>query len=98
MNLTLLAKALRLWPPVPSNMRVATTDTVLPRGGGPKGEDPVHVPKGCTVTYTVYAMHRRPDLFGVDADKWRPERWDGQTYGWVSPYLPLIYGVAGEFA
>lgn len=69
-------------------MRVATTDTVLPLGGGANGEEPVHVPKGCTVTYTAYAMHRRPDLFGVDADEWLPERWDGQTYGWVSPIFP----------
>ncbi|KAK2611687.1 hypothetical protein N8I77_005015 [Diaporthe amygdali] len=84
-------ETLRLWPPVPSNMRVAVTDTVLPRGGGVNGEEPVHVPKGCAITYTVYAMHRRQDLFGPDADKFRPERWEeGQTYGWQ--YLPFNGG------
>ena len=29
-----------------------------------------------TVAYSVYAMHRRPDLYGMDAELFRPERWD----------------------
>lgn len=48
---------------------------MLPRGGGPDNERPVFVPKGTVVSYSVYAMHRRPDLFGMDAALFRPERW-----------------------
>ena len=39
-------------------------------------DHPVFVPKGAAVAYSVYAMHRRPDLYGMDAELFRPERWD----------------------
>jgi Cytochrome P450 len=65
-------------------VRLAIRDTVLPHGGGKNGDEPVYVPKGSFVSYAVYTMHRRTDLFGADADEFRPERWEGQIYGWVS--------------
>ncbi|RHZ63239.1 cytochrome P450 [Aspergillus thermomutatus] len=85
-----ISETLRLYPPVPNNTRLAVRDTVLPRGGGPRGDAPVFVPKGCTLIYTVYAMHRRVDLFGADADEFRPERWETQRYSWE--YLPFNGG------
>jgi cytochrome P450 len=51
-------------------------DTILPVGGGPNLDRPVFVPKGAAVAYSVYAMHRRPDFYGMDAEIFRPERWD----------------------
>jgi cytochrome P450 len=33
-------------------------------------------PKGTAAAYSVYSMHRRPDLYGMDAELFRPERWD----------------------
>lgn len=78
--------ALRLYPPVPNNAKIAIRDTVLPRGGGPEGRDPIIVPKDAPVIYTVYALHRRHDLFGDDADDFRPERWENQRYTWVSDH------------
>lgn len=44
-NQTLLA-ALRLYPPVPINMRIATKTTYLPRGGLPDGNSPVLIRRG----------------------------------------------------
>ena len=76
-----LQETLRLYPPVPVNSRTAVRDTLLPTGGGEYGNKPVFIPKGDTVAYSVYAMHRRPDLFGDDAELFRPERWD--------EYMPL---------
>lgn len=68
--------ALRLYPPVPVNTRTATTTTIFPTGGGPDRQSPVLIPKGAAVAYSVYSMHRRPDLYGMDAAVFRPERWE----------------------
>ncbi|MCJ1417911.1 hypothetical protein MMC32_004256 [Xylographa parallela] len=71
-----LKETLRLYPSVPINTRTPNKPTVLPTGGGPDRTAPVFIPKGSTVAYSVYAMHRRPDLYGMDAELYRPERWD----------------------
>lgn len=68
--------ALRLYPPVPVNIRTALKTTVLPTGGGPNRTDAVLVPEGSIVAFSLYSMHRRPDLYGMDAELFRPERWD----------------------
>ncbi|RPA76230.1 cytochrome P450 [Ascobolus immersus RN42] len=72
----IMNETLRLHPPVPINGRIAIRDTTLPTGGGPTGTQPFFVPKGGRVTYSVWSMHRRPDLFGPDAASYIPERWD----------------------
>ncbi len=71
-----LKETLRLYPSAPVNERKANKTTFLPTGGGPYRTAPVLIPKGATVAYSVYAMHRRPDLYGMDAELFRPERWD----------------------
>ncbi|KAK9364724.1 cytochrome P450 [Lipomyces kononenkoae] len=85
-----LNEVLRLYPSVPSNFRVASKDTTLPRGGGADGASPVLVRKGEKVFFTVYFMHRRKDLFGDDADSFKPERWEGNRWMWE--YLPFNGG------
>ncbi|KAB8260368.1 cytochrome P450 [Aspergillus pseudonomiae] len=86
-----LNEVLRLLPPVPLNFRVAAKDTSLPVGGGPDGKSPVFVPKGQVVAYSVYAMHRRTDLYGPDSHSFRPERWEENgRRGW--DYLPFNGG------
>ena len=82
--------ALRLDPVVPMNSRQATTDTVLPLGGGPTGTSPVLVRAGQMVNYAVWAMHRRPDLYGPDAEEFKPERWERLRTKWE--YLPFNGG------
>ncbi|KAG6991125.1 cytochrome P450 [Physcia stellaris] len=71
-----LKETLRLFPSVPVNTRSATRTTILPTGGGPDGLSPVLIRKGQNVAYCIYAMHRRKDLYGDDAEEFRPERWD----------------------
>jgi cytochrome P450 len=63
---------------------------VLPRGGGRDGQYPVMVRKGEDVAYCAYVMHRRKDIYGDDAEVFRPERWEnGQlrevesSYGYI---------------
>ena len=79
-----LNETLRLYPVVPFNGREAATDTVLPLGGGEDGKSPLFVPKGQIVRYSVYALQRRRDLYGEDAEEFKPERWETIRPGWVS--------------
>ncbi|KAF3008985.1 hypothetical protein E8E13_011528 [Curvularia kusanoi] len=82
----------RLYPIVPANSREAIVDTFLPRGGGPDGTAPILVPKGSYVAYHSYSMQRRTDLFGDDADVFRPERWLESRFrpGWA--FVPFSGG------
>ena len=77
--------ALRVLPILPSNSREAYKDTVLPVGGGPDGTSPVLVPSGSVVSFSIMAMQRRKDIWGEDAEEFRPERWEGMQSGtnWV---------------
>ena len=69
---------------------MAINDTVIPRGGGPDGLSPVFVPKGKMVQWSNYAMHRRKDYYGEDAEEFRPERWETLRPGWE--FLPFNGG------
>ncbi|KAF2235067.1 cytochrome P450 [Viridothelium virens] len=86
----ILKEVLRLYPTTPLNNRHAARDTSLPVGGGPDGKSRVLIRKNQRVTYAVYAMHRREDLFGSDAAEFRPERWETLRPGWN--YLPFNGG------
>lgn len=83
-------ETLRVYPPGPLNSRVAARDTTLPIGGGADGKSPVAVRKGQTVMMCVYAMQRRTDLWGDDAEVFRPERWEGRKTDWT--FLPFSGG------
>lgn len=85
-----LNETLRLYSIVPGNRRIAVKNTTIPTGGGPNGTDPVYVKKGQAVFYSTFVMHRRPDLWGADADEFRPERWESRKPGWE--YLPFNGG------
>lgn len=92
----LLNESMRLCPVVPENDRQAVNDTVLPVGGGDDGKSPVFVKKGHFVHWSLYTMHRRKDLYGEDAEEFKPERWldqgekKGLRVGWE--YLPFNGG------
>ncbi|KAI0197527.1 putative N-alkane-inducible cytochrome P450 [Astrocystis sublimbata] len=91
---SVLSETLRLFPPVPTNMRFARVDTTLPRGGGPDGLSPVFIPKDSRVFYSTWTMHRLPEIWGDDAEEFRPERWMNEEVhlrpGWG--YIPFNGG------
>ncbi|KAH6603956.1 cytochrome p450 52a12 [Trichoderma cornu-damae] len=85
-----LNECLRLYPAVPMNVRTAQVDTTLPTGGGVDGQSPIYIRKGQDVSYAVYIMHRRKDIWGPDAEIFKPERWETRRPGW--DYLPFNGG------
>ncbi|MCD9646714.1 hypothetical protein HAX54_036868 [Datura stramonium] len=62
-----LAETMRLYPPVPEDIREATEDDILPDG--------TFVKKGTRVIYHPYAMGRVEKVWGKDWAEFRPERW-----------------------
>ncbi|KAI2468865.1 cytochrome P450 [Annulohypoxylon bovei var. microspora] len=85
-----IKEALRLNPPVATNAREAVRDTIIPRGGGSDGKSPVLVTKGTLIRYFPWAIHRRRDIYGIDADEFRPERWE--TLRTTYEYVPFNAG------
>jgi cytochrome P450 len=86
-------ESLRLYPPVPLNNREAVKTTLLPTGGGPDGTSPIMVRKGEVVVFSQYVNSRRKNIFGPDADDFRPERWETgelDKIGWG--FFPFIGG------
>ena len=76
---------------VPINGRKAFHNTTIPRGGGPDETAPVFVPAETVVIYSPYSLQRRKDIYGEDADQFRPERWgEGKGRGWE--YVPFNGG------
>ncbi|KAG9046265.1 hypothetical protein FS837_004762 [Tulasnella sp. UAMH 9824] len=66
-----LDETLRLFPPVPVNVRHSKHDVVIPtREGG------LYIPRGdFTCIYSTVSIQRRKDLWGDDAEEYNPERW-----------------------
>ncbi|OMO80509.1 Cytochrome P450 [Corchorus olitorius] len=62
-----ISETLRLYPAVPIDGRCAEVDDILPDGHKLK--------KGDAVYYLAYAMGRMQNIWGEDAENFRPERW-----------------------
>lgn len=84
-------ETLRLWPPVPLNLREVAKDTTIPEGGGPDGKAPILCPKGSVIVIVLFCIHRLTQYFGPNAEKFDPERWQNLTkIGWA--FMPFGSG------
>nr|BAL14712.1 cytochrom P450 [Phlebia brevispora] len=82
-------EVLRLYPPVPFNVRYAINATTWP--SLVPGGKPFYVPAGVRCLYSVFIMHRRKDLWGPDADKFDPDRFlDERLHRYLTPN-PFIF-------
>ncbi|KAL8706503.1 MAG: hypothetical protein Q9201_000435 [Fulgogasparrea decipioides] len=86
-----LNETLRLYPIVQGTSRVAINDVILPTGGGDDGKSPILVTKGSLVMFHMFALHKRKDIWGDDADDFRPERWQDEKTSWDVSILPFPF-------
>ncbi|KAJ3525350.1 hypothetical protein NMY22_g10615 [Coprinellus aureogranulatus] len=75
-----IKESLRYHTPIAYLPRQATCDTILPVGkpiktvdGGEINE--IFVPKGQEVFMSLFDCNRDPEIWGPDADQWKPDRW-----------------------
>ena len=60
-------ETLRLYPPVPVELKECTANTTFPDG--------TWLPKGSVVMWAPWSLGRSKLIWGDDADDFRPERW-----------------------
>ncbi len=66
-TMSIFNEALRLYPPVPFEIKQCQVDTTLP--------DQTFLPKRSIIVWCIWAMNRSRSAWGDDADSFRPERW-----------------------
>ncbi|KAJ4245808.1 hypothetical protein NW762_013932 [Fusarium torreyae] len=86
--LAVFYEALRLYPPIPIEMKQAQEDTVLPDG--------TFIPQDSVVLWCTWAMNRSNLTWGSDAEHYRPDRWlqDGVMVQRSAAEFPVFQGGA----
>ncbi|KAL2019395.1 hypothetical protein VTK56DRAFT_9686 [Thermocarpiscus australiensis] len=81
-------ETLRLYPPIPFEIRQCQEDAILPDG--------TFLPKDSVIVWCLWAMQRSRLTWGEDADDFRPERFleDGKLVSKSSSEFPVFYGGA----
>ncbi|CAG8451840.1 99_t:CDS:2 [Ambispora gerdemannii] len=81
-----IKETMRLVPPVPIGLRIASKDDIL---------NGYLIPKGTRVSINIVAMHRLSSFWGPDAEKFVPSRWLDPTLTTKLSnfnYLPFLTG------
>ncbi|KAF9576881.1 hypothetical protein EC968_000005 [Mortierella alpina] len=78
-----IRESLRIWSPVPLNLRVSVEDDYLPRGDG---LEPLYVPAGTNLQIPMFILQRDPKIWGPDSLEFNPDRWLGS--GPCPPIMP----------
>ncbi|KAL8786457.1 MAG: hypothetical protein Q9213_002773 [Squamulea squamosa] len=74
---------LRLYPPIPATVRVATCDTSI------IGH---HVPKGTNIFLAPWATNANKELWGEDAEDFKPERWTDSSIDNNYAFMTFLHG------
>jgi cytochrome P450 len=81
-------EALRLYPPIPVEIKQTFSPTTLPDG--------TFLPTGTVVVWCIWAVNRSRYTWGKDADVFKPERWleDGKFVPRSAAEFPVFNGGA----
>ncbi|ETW83746.1 cytochrome P450 monooxygenase 11 [Heterobasidion irregulare TC 32-1] len=85
-------ETLRLFPPVPFNVRETVNATTWPARDGSR--KPIYIPAKTSIPYSVFMMHRRTDLWGPDGESFDPDRFLDERlkkYLLPNPYIFLPF-------
>ncbi|KAK1463744.1 cytochrome P450 [Colletotrichum cuscutae] len=79
-------EALRIFPPIPFEIKQAVQATTLPDG--------TFLPQNSVIVWCTWAMNRSRTTWGSDADQFRPERWlvDGKVINKSTSEFPVFNG------
>ncbi|EMD37347.1 hypothetical protein CERSUDRAFT_153962 [Gelatoporia subvermispora B] len=88
-------ETLRLYTPVPVNMRYNVNETTIPNSD-PNGK-PFYIPANTAVVYSPFVMHRSTEYWGPDAAEFDPDRFlDERLRKYLLPnpfiFLPFSAG------
>nr|ASN66820.1 Cyp5139R1 [Phaffia rhodozyma] len=90
-------ETLRLYAPIPSTLRVASKDDVLPlsepikntRNGKMMTEVPIA--KGTSIFIPILNLNTLDDIWGGDGQIFRPERWMGENFSDAAKEVPGVW-------
>ncbi|KAI0086796.1 cytochrome P450 [Irpex rosettiformis] len=73
-------ETLRMYPPTPIAFREARQDIVVPlafpiRDVNGKEQQQIPITKGTMIVIGIQAANRQKEVWGNDADEWKPDRW-----------------------
>ncbi|MFI1722171.1 cytochrome P450 [Streptomyces sp. NPDC020489] len=83
-----LDESLRLWPTAPAFAREATEDTVL------AGEHPMR--RGAWTLVLTPMLHRDPEVWGADAERFDPDRFDPKAVRTRAPHTFKPFGTGAR--
>ncbi|MEU4154347.1 cytochrome P450 [Streptomyces sp. NPDC026659] len=83
-----LDESLRLWPTAPAYAREATRDTVL------AGEHPMR--RGAWALVLLPLLHRDPEVWGADAGRFDPDRFDAKAVRGRAPHTFKPFGTGAR--
>ncbi|KAI0774073.1 cytochrome P450 monooxygenase pc-3 [Fomes fomentarius] len=84
-----LNETLRLYPPVPFDIRFTVKEGVLPNPD-PNGK-PYYIPPKTAIAYSIFNMHRDPDYWGPTANDFDPDRFLDDRVGKYLVPNPFIF-------
>ncbi|EPE24762.1 Cytochrome P450 [Glarea lozoyensis ATCC 20868] len=83
-------ETLRLHSPAGGSWKTCLAPSILPHGGGKSGKEPILLQTGDQVRMSFAPLHVDPEIWGEDANEFKPERWQNLKQSWN--FIPFMGG------